>query len=170
MLTSQRSIFYPFIWICHCERKRNSPAYYQSAGFFALRLRMTGRWQLAPTAAQSASVTSDSHLYITPDLSRSLKTVRLERPSLRHSGLRSGIYSFLSLRRNSGVNNNCWRGKLQRRVLSDRSEFTSLDAEPCRLLVNGCVAAGFVKLLPPKVSPSGGLNRKFYKNIVNYLI
>ena len=103
-------------------------------------------------------------------LSRSLKTVRLERPSLRHSGLRSGIYSFLSLRRNSGVNNNCWRGKLQRRVLSDRSEFTSLDAEPCRLLVNGCVAAGFVKLLPPKVSPSGGLNRKFYKNIVNYLI
>ena len=170
MLTSQRSIFYPFIWICHCERKRNSPAYYQSAGFFALRLRMRGRWLWAPTAAQSASVTSDSHLYITPDLSRSLKTVRLERPSLRHSGLRSGIYSFLSLRRNSGVNNNCRRGKLQRRVLSDRSEFTRLDAEPCRLLVNGCVAAGFVKLLPPKVSPSGGLNRKFYKNIVNYLI
>ena len=136
MLTSQRSIFYPFIWICHCERKRSNPAYYyQSAGFFALRLRMTGRWQLAPTAAQSASVTSDSHLYITPDLSRSLKTVRLERPSLRHSGLRSGIYSFLSLRRNSGVNNNYWRGKLQRRVLSERSEFTSLDAEPCRLLV-----------------------------------
>ncbi len=102
---------------------------------FALRLRMTWRWLWAPTAAQSASVTSDSHLYITPGLSRSLKTVRLERPSLRHSGLRSGIYSFLSLRRNSGVNNNCWRGKLQRPVLSERSEFTSLDAEPCRLLV-----------------------------------
>ena len=159
MLTSQRSIFYPFIWICHCERKRNSPAYYQSAGFFALRLRMTERCPSTPTVAQSASVTSDSHLYITPDLSRRLKTVRLERPSLRHSGL--DPESILSIRRNSGVNNNCWRDKLQRRVLSERSEFTRLYAEPCRLLVNGCVAAGLVKLLPPKVSPSGGQN---YKN------
>ena len=39
--------------------------------------------------------------------------------------------------RHSVENNNCRRGKFQRRVLSERSEFTRLYTEPCRLLVNG---------------------------------
>ena len=46
------------------------------------------------------------------------------------------FYSIQSIRHDSGVNNNCRRGKFQRRVLSERSEFTRLGAEPCRLLVN----------------------------------
>ena len=55
---------------------------------------------------------------------------------IRHTGLRAGVYSIQSIRHDSGVNNNCRRGKFQRRVLSERSEFTRLGAEPCRLLVN----------------------------------
>ena len=75
-------------------------------------------------------------------------------PSLRTC---SGVYSFQSLRHDSGVNNNCRRGKLQRRVLSERSEFTRLSAEPCRLLENGSVLAGFAALLPPKVPEQSAL-------------
>ena len=38
--------------------------------------------------------------------------------------------------RDSEVNNNCRQGKRQRRVLSERSEFTRLNAESSKLLVN----------------------------------
>ena len=38
--------------------------------------------------------------------------------------------------RDSGVNNNCRQGKRQRRVLSERSEFTRPNAESCKLLAN----------------------------------
>ena len=38
--------------------------------------------------------------------------------------------------RDSEVNNNCRQGKRQRRVLSERSEFTRLNAESCKLLAN----------------------------------
>ena len=39
--------------------------------------------------------------------------------------------------RDSEVNNNCRQGKRQRRVLSERSEFTRQNAESCKLLENG---------------------------------
>ena len=38
--------------------------------------------------------------------------------------------------RDSEVNNNCRQGKRQRRVLSERSEFTRQNAESCKLLAN----------------------------------
>ena len=102
----------------------------QSAGFFALRLRMTLTVPVGPTKHQFDT----SHFRQSPCV-----TPAFEPESIQ------------SLRHDSGVNNNCWRGKFQRRVLSERSKFTRLDAEPCRLLVNGCVLAGFAALLPPKV-------------------
>ena len=39
--------------------------------------------------------------------------------------------------RDSAVNNNCRQGKRQRRVLSERSEFTRQNAESSKLLENG---------------------------------